>query len=271
MRSEKTIISDLSAFVNLEYLKIQYTVLIGRPFISLNKLIKLEIICCDLGRFDFDSLNSLTSLQILKIKINRAPLNPSRPVLCRFEIDLCKLVNLKWLNFKSINKIGFNLVLNGDLNQLTKLKLKRQRMDFSKELELPELKCLHISEYNYSQRINHQWFYGMTNLIELLGNLEILCMTGNEIRILRKGAFSKLKKLISLKLNRNNEILELVPGTFEGLEYLETLDISRNQFYKQSISETVFDGLISLKSLFFYGNKKCDISYLKRNGLVVYT
>lgn len=288
MRSEKTIISDLSAFANLEYLKLQYTVLIDRPFISLNKLIKLEIICCDLGRFDFDSLNSLTSLQVLNIKINRAPQNPPCPVLCSFEIDLCKLINLKWLNLKSINQVGFNLILNGDLNRLTKLKLKRQGMDFSKRFELPELKCLHISEYNYSQQINHQWFYGMNNLIELnliytnlkdinfidtdrLENLEILCMTGNEIRILREGAFSKLKKLKSLKLDENNEILELVPGTFEGLEYLETLDISRNEFYKQSISETVFDGLISLKSLFFYDNKKCDISFLKRNGLVVYT
>ena len=95
-------------------------------------------------------------------------------------------------------------------------------------------------------------------------------MTGNKIRILRKGAFSKLKRLKSFQFDRNYEILELVPGTFEGLEYLETLDISCNQYYKQSISQTVFYGLTSLKCLFFYGNKTCNIFFKEKRFSCLY-
>lgn len=61
-------ICDLSGFCNLEYLSIGYIKLCGRPFQNLHKLIKLQIKDCDLSEFDLDSLNSVTTLQIIEIK-----------------------------------------------------------------------------------------------------------------------------------------------------------------------------------------------------------
>lgn len=100
--------SDLSGFCNLEYLSIGYIKLCGRPFQNLHKLIKLQIKDCDLSEFDLDSLNSVTTLQIIEIKnqLDHIALF-DQPLL---KIDLRRLINLKWLYIKTTDKISFKLI-----------------------------------------------------------------------------------------------------------------------------------------------------------------
>lgn len=62
-----TRLSDFSAFANLEYLSICKAILCDRPFENLPKLVIIDIKCCDLSQFDFDSLNSITSLKVINI------------------------------------------------------------------------------------------------------------------------------------------------------------------------------------------------------------
>ena len=246
-------ISDFSAFVNLEYLSISCIKLYQWPFKNLQKLIKLKIASCDLSEFDFDSLNSLTSLQIIDINTD---------ISDAFKIDLSRLINLKWINLSFNNKEvekTFELITDDSYNQLTKVVLNNKTIDFSKQLCLPVLKCLDISDVDLSEKINNQSFNGMSNLMKLilkntnltnvdfidtdrLGNLEILDLSYNHITVLRKGIFYKLKKLKELCL-RSNQIKELVPGVFEGLECLKFLDIIFNNFNIESIDKKVFDGL----------------------------
>ena len=62
---------DWSVFDNLEYLSISGFKLRESTFQnSLQKLIRINIENCDLSEFNFDSLNSLTSLQIIDIDLN---------------------------------------------------------------------------------------------------------------------------------------------------------------------------------------------------------
>lgn len=140
-------------------------------------------------------------------------------------------------------------------------------MDLSKELYLPELKCLHISAVDLSQQIRKECFNGMNNLIELHLNrtnitdvdfldsdhfekLEILDLSENKIRGLRKGVFSKLIKLKSLDLYCNR-IEQLVPGVFECLECLEKLQLRFNSIHVKPIDKTVFDWINSLKWIYY--------------------
>lgn len=82
-------ISDMSAFVNLEYLSISGVKLSQWPFKSLHKLIKLKIVKCDLSEFDFDSLDSLTSLQIIDIDMNNDYNIAIRPVSFKIDLNEC--------------------------------------------------------------------------------------------------------------------------------------------------------------------------------------
>ena len=226
-------------FTNLEYLSVYFTKIFR--FHNLTKLVKLEIINCDLCEFDFDSLNSLSSLEILQVTNGRFGKSNNKPPL--FGIDFKRLINLKSIDIfdRAIRKVDFKVG-----NKFTKLK---------------------ISEENLSKSISQQFFNGFNNLIELnlnntylkeidfidtykLGSLEILSLSYNNIVWLRKGVFSKLKKLKSLNLDYNR-IRDLVLGTFDGLECLENLDIRSNRICVGLIDEKVFEGLIYLKNLYF--------------------
>ena len=155
------------------------------------------------------------------------------------------------MDFIKRDKIKLELITDSTYNQLTKVKVNSIVIDFSKQLDLPELKHLDISNVDLSQQISKQWFHRMTSLIELilnntyltnvdfldtdrLGNLEILDLSCNQIKVLRKEAFSKLTKLKRLNL-LNNLIEELAPGVFEGLECLKHLNISFNRLSVESI------------------------------------
>ena len=204
------------------------------PFQNLRKLIKLRIHKCDLSEFDFDSLNLITSLQIIDIVLYISVL---------IKIDLSMLINLKSIDLKFIYKQNENNLelITDSYNQLTKVRVENTTIDFSKQLDLTELKCLNISNVDLSQQISKQCFNCMSNLIELnlnntelknvdfldtdrLENLKMLYLSHNQISVLRNGTFSKLKKLTRLDLS-NNQIEELVKGVFEGLECLEYLFI----------------------------------------------
>ena len=151
-----------------------------------------------------------------------------------FKFDLNMLINLKWIDLKfnkehELNSLELITDDTDSYNQLTFVRVNRTAIDLSKKLDLPQLKCLNISNVDdLSQQINQQSFYGMSNLIELyvnhsnlrnvdfldtdrLGNLEKLDLSGNQIEVLRKGAFSKLKKLKRLNLDEN-QIRELIQG-----------------------------------------------------------
>ena len=77
------------------------------------------------------------------------------------------------------------------------MRVENTTIDFSKQLDLPELKCLLISNVDLSQQISNQCFNCMSNLIEL--NLKN----------------SKLKNVDFLDTDR--------------LENLEMLNLSHNQ------------------------------------------
>ena len=163
-------------------------------------------------------------------------------------------------------------------------------IDFSKKLDLAQLKFLDMSLVDLSQQISQQSFNGMPNLIELnlsftslrnvdfldstdgLGNLEKLNLSQNKITVLRKGAFAKLKKLKGLILSKN-QIKELIPGVFEGLECLKYLVLTSNDINIGSIDKRVFDGLKCLEYLNLrdYENSHVNVDYLndylKRDGL----
>lgn len=243
----------------MEYLSAYFTKVFG--FYNLPKLVKLEIINCDLSEFDFNSLNSLSSLEILEVTNGRFGKSNNKPPL--FGIDFKRLINLKSIDIfdRVIRKIDFKVV-----NKFNKLKLSQEKLDFSKRFDFPELNCLGISHVDLSKSISQQFFNGYNSLIELnlnntyltdidfidtyrLGNLEILSLSYNNIVLLRKGVFSKLKKLKSLNLGYNR-IRDLVLGTFEGLECLENLDIRSNQICVGLIDKTVFEGLICLNNLY---------------------
>lgn len=276
MITDEAKLSDLSAFCNIEYLSISETKIFDRPFQNLNKLIKVELENCDLVEFDFDSINSLTFLEILEMSCENSNTELT------LKLDLNQLVNLKSL---SLNSIQVELITES-LNQLTKLKLCHRSFDFS-QFEVPELKCLDISHVDLSQQINIQWFNGMIGLIELnlnhtylkevdfintekLQNLEILDLSNNCISVLRKGVFSKLKRLKSLNLDYNR-IQELDRGTFEGPNRLECLEISLSGFDISPIDKTVFIGLDSLKYLHVreFDSRNREISHLMAKDLNV--
>lgn len=255
MITDEAKLSDLSPFCNIEYLSISDTKIFNRPFQNLNKLIKIELENCDLAEFDFDSINSITSLEILEMSCE----NSNKELALK--LGLNELVNLKSLNLNSI-EIEF---ITESLNQLTKLKLCHKSFDFSRQIEFPELKRLDISHVDLSQQISIQWFNEMICLIELnlnhtnlkevdfintekLKNLEILDLSNNCISVLRKGVFSKLKKLKSLNLDYNR-IQELDRAAFEGPNCLECLEMSLTGFDKLPIDKTAFIGLNSLKYL----------------------
>ena len=241
----------MSAFVNLEYLYIYRIKLCQSPFQNLKKLIKLEIHDCDLSEFDFDSLNSLTSLQIIGIHIN---------ISVKFKIDLNMLINLKWIDLgfnKQHDENNLELITNDhSYNRLTYVRVHNSMIDFTKQLNLPELKYLNISNVDLSQQISQQIFNGIPSLIQLnlnktnlknvdfldtdrLENLEKLDLSNNQITDLRKGAFLKLKNLKKLDLS-SNQIQELIPGNFEGLECLELLNISSNHLDSKPIDKSIF-------------------------------
>ena len=105
-----------------------------------------------------------------------------------------------------------------------------------------------------------------------LGNLKKLDLSNNEIKVLRKGAFSKLRNYLKRLNLSDNLIKELVPGDFEGLEFLEQLNIRSNRFDVESIDKTVFDGLKCLKDLLIIDDEMelVNVDCLKREGLFVY-
>lgn len=270
MITDEAKLSDLCAFGNIEYLSISDTKIFYRPFQNLNRLIKIELENCDLIEFDFDSINSVTSLEILGMSCE----NSNKELT--FKLNLNQLVNLKSL---SLNSIQVELI-SETLNQLIKLKLCHKSFDFLRQIEFPELKCLDISHVDLSQQISVQWFNGMFGLIELnlnhanlkdvdfintekLQNLEILDLSNNCISVLRKGVFSKLKRLKSLNLDYNR-IQELDRGTFEGPNRLECLEISLSGFDISPIDKTVFIGLDSLKYLHVreFDSRNREISHL---------
>ena len=204
---------------------------------------------------------------------------------------MTRLTNLKWIDLKFIHQHEVNnleLITDDSYNQLTYVKVNKTSIDFTKQLDLPELKYLHICNVDLSQQINQQSFCGMPSLIELnlintyltnvdfldtdrLENLEKLDLSNNQITMLKKGAFSKLKNLEKLDLS-SNQIPELIPGVFEGLECLKYLDIKSNNINIGSIDKTVFDGLNCLKDLYIrdYEKRRVKVCYLKRDGLNVY-
>lgn len=101
---------------------------------------------------------------------------------------------------------------------------------------------------------------------DALANLKNLILRSNEISMLRKGVFSKLKSLKSLDLS-GNKIEKLVLGTFDGLECLEELNISDNYIEDiRSIDKAMFDGLKSLENLYIkdYDISNDDIKHLER-------
>lgn len=268
----------MSAFVNLEYLCISGVKICQSPFRNLQKLIKIGIYKCDLSELDFDCLNSITSLQIMDIITD---------ISVSLKIDLSKLINLKWIDLKFNQREETIFELIGSSTQLIKVRVNNTIIDFSNQLNLTALKCLDISNVGLFQQISSQWFIGMSKLIELnlkqtdltnldfldtdeLESLELLRLSCNQIIFLRKGAFSKLKKLKWLNLY-NNKIKELVPGVFEGLECLEHLDISSNPFTVGPLDKALFDGLKCLKNLYIrdYSTRFVKVNHLKRDGLNV--
>lgn len=251
-------------------------------FQNLKKLINITISDCDLSEFDFDSLNLMTSLQIICIDYDKS-------LSSSFKIDLNRLINLKWLDLRYINKVSKNCeLITNSSNQLNKIKLVGQALDFSKQIDLRELKSLEISKVKLSRQIRPQFFSDMTSLIVLnlntaqltnvdflntdrLGNLEILELAHNLIKVLKLGTFSQLRKLKSLNLDYNR-IIELVAGVFEGLECLELLNIRTNDFDVESIDKRVFGGLNSLKNLYItnFKTRFANVDYLKTDSLIVH-
>ena len=204
------------------------------------------------------------------------------------KIDLSMLINLKSIVLRCTKEKVENtleFISDSSYNQLIKLAVDKTTIDFSKQIDLPELKCLHISNVDLSQQISNQCFNCMSNLIELnldntklknvefldtdrLENLKMLNLSHNQITVLRNGTFSKLKKLTRLDLS-NNQIEELVQGVFEGLECLEYLFINSNSFNVESIDKTVFDELNCLKYLYILMEND-NVDHLKRDGLNIY-
>lgn len=262
------VISDLSAFSNLEYLTLYETKLVERPFQHLDKLIRIKLMRCDLSEFDVDSLNSLTSLQVIEMYTDKPKTQDK--CLPPFKIDLSRAVNLKWLKLSLKEENDFELISNdSSFNQLTKFEIfynnANKTVDFFKRLNLPELKVLDISLLNLSGQISHDWFDSMSKLKILklentritnvdflnsdsLQNLEHLYLIWNNITGLKKGSFSKLKNLEYLLL-QNNKINKLVPGTFDGLDCLIHLDISQNPLDLTSVDKAVFANLVCLRNL----------------------
>lgn len=262
LSSSNASVCDLSAFVDLEYLFLSGFKLCGSPFQKLRKLIKIKL-HCDLTEFDVDSLNSLTSLEIIEMRSNE------NPNMAPFKIDMNRLINLKWLDISMLQESHrFEIISNRSKNHLTKLKLsytnKNNTIDFFKRLCLPQLKCLDISNIDLSQQIKPKWFIGKCNLIELnlnhtelsnvdflntdlLNNVEILSLAYNKLGKLRKGVFSKLTKLKNLDLKKSQ--IEIVPDTFEGLKCLELVDIRQNHIDSKSFDKTLFVGLDHLRQI----------------------
>lgn len=122
-----------------------------RPFENLHRLTKIEIEMCDLTKFDFDSLNSIRSLETIDIKTFVTDINRK----CSLKIDLNWLINLKVLNLYLHKENEFELITNS-LNRLNTLKLRYKKMDFSNRFDFPELKCLDVFDVDLSHRINQQ-------------------------------------------------------------------------------------------------------------------
>lgn len=187
-----------------------------RPFEYLYDLTKIKIEYCDLSQFDFDSLNSITTLETVDIETYRNKYNKQ----CSLKIDLNRLVNLKWLELSLFKENKFELITNVS-NQLNTLKVSHTTIDFSNPLDFPQLKCLDMFDVDLSQQISQKWLNGLKSLTKLylnytnledigfmdaerLENLEMLDLSFNRITVSEKEVLSKFKKLKSVNLRNNN-------------------------------------------------------------------
>ena len=198
-----------------------------------------------------------------------------------------RLINLRRLEVNLSEKYDFELILS-TLNKLNTLKMIYKIIDFSEQFDFPELECLQIRYIDLSKQLSQQSFNGMNSLVELnlnstnltnvdfiytdsLAKLKNLILCSNEISMLRKGVFSKLKSLKNLDLS-DNKIKTLLPGTFDGLDCLEELNISDNYIEDiRSIDKVIFDGLERLENLYIkdYDISNDDFKHLEREGLLI--
>ena len=240
------------------------------PFQVFNKLLKLDLHFCDLSIFQFNNINSLTSLRYLKIFDFSADYNKNS-----IKIDLNSLIDLKCLDLYYLN-VSINL--NESVNSLCALKLDDCEIERSNRffinLNLPELKHFHISNTGVYE-LKENYFSRLKNLTSLklvriglknidflkcdsLCNLEQLDLSRNSITSLKSGDFSKLNKLKSLNLS-SNRISDLVGNIFEGLTSLE--EISMMEIGDIShIEKDLFVGMKNLRELnLSYNNRLMHI------------
>jgi hypothetical protein len=116
-------------------------------------------------------------------------------------------------------------------------------------LDFKELHHLYLS-YNVIQRIEHEAFFGIKNLITL--DLE-----GNQLSTVPYDVFHDFSSLVHLNLNRNP--LKLIQDyAFPGLPALETLTLEHCQI--ERIANRAFLGLNQLKVLSLASNELTTLS-----------
>ncbi|XP_063798861.1 toll-like receptor 13 [Pseudophryne corroboree] len=139
-------------------------------------------------------------------------------------------INLRNLRFLDLQGNSISLVKSSSFHKLTKLE------------------TLLLSE----NKINAIQTYGLKGLI----SLKRLSVAANNIYKISNNTFKWLRTLTNLNISRNqlsfNEDDSRSP--FKMLALLETLDISYQTYrYKDKVSQTLFQGLQSLKKLYIQG------------------
>ncbi|XP_056399272.1 toll-like receptor 13 isoform X2 [Hyla sarda] len=187
--------------------------------------------------------SSLNGLQYLDLSKNYLTLLNNKafiglPYLKTLILRGCKIAAINAYDFTYLYKLKF---LDLQDNSISKIKLKAF-------YNLRKLETLLLSG-NQIQSIR-------SNSLGDLKSLKMLALDKNRIYKISDVTFKSFHTLISLNISRNEMSFNKkeTQSPFKNLKNLESLDMSyQTQRYKDAVSETLYEGLCSLKKLYVGG------------------
>ena len=247
---------------SLEYLDLSDNIVFSFPSIALSKLPNLKRLKIDynrIGALSYDILRTLKGLEQLSLAHNIIREIP--------EGTFKDLKDLKILNLygNQISNLSMDTFL-GLEDKLEYMDLGFNIIDKVTRINYPKLRFLNL-EKNVIKNIS--------NVFNLLTNLQVLNLAENQIESLEPGVFRAMVNLLQVNLE-SNKIRELQPGVFENayltkvnissnllteiqsqsfsnLEILEVVDLSDNRI--SIIKNGAFDRIPHLKKLHLQKNK----------------
>lgn len=282
-------LSNLSAFRQLEYLKLEKAQLIASSFTGLSKLKRLELYRCDFKDFPCNSFSDINNLEVLTIK---------RSMNYEY-VDFGQLKNLKWLHVEFFTEMEVLDTFTPKLEvlkiessirpiNLDKFKTTIQRFYALKVLEFDLndmnsfcinwlsaqswLEKLIITRCNIKQ-INLTLIKSI--ILNMLTEIKVM---GHRFTEFSANDFINMPRLHKMSLVANH-IKKITVESFRNVAHLKSLDLSSNQIesieakafanaFKLDILTLSCNQLAKLRSDMFYGLEKLSEIHLRSNPLI---